>query len=170
MNLSYTLVRSEFQDGNGEYIVSAWDSKHILSMTGTAALKRNWQVGGRFRFVGGLPYTPWDLNRSSLIEAWNLSGGPYFDNSRLNANRFGVFHQLDVRVDKSYYLKHVTMKFYVDIQNLYNFQSQSTDIIVRETDASGNFLTTDNGTRYVLKSIENPSGTVLPTIGIQVEF
>jgi hypothetical protein len=62
------------------------------------------------------------------------------------------------------------MKFYVDIQNLYNFQSQSTDIIVRETDASGNFLTTDNGTRYVLKSIENPSGTVLPTIGIQVEF
>jgi hypothetical protein len=170
MNLSYTLVRSEFQDGNGEYIVSAWDSKHILSMTGTAALKRNWQVGGRFRFVGGLPYTPWDLNRSSLIEAWNLSGGPYFDNSRLNASRFGVFHQLDVRVDKSYYLKHVTMKFYVDIQNLYNFQSQSTDIIVRETDASGNFLTTDNGTRYVLKSIENPSGTVLPTIGIQVEF
>jgi hypothetical protein len=170
MNLSYTLVRSEFQDGKGEYIVSAWDSKHILSMTGTAALKRNWQVGGRFRFVGGLPYTPWDLNRSSLIEAWNLSGGPYFDTSRLNANRFGVFHQLDVRVDKSYYLKKMTLKFYMDIQNLYNFQSQSTDIIVRETDANGNFLTADNGTRYVLKSIKNPSGTVLPTIGIQVEF
>lgn len=170
MNLSYTLVRSEFQDGKGEYLVSSWDSKHILSMTGTAALKRNWQVGGRFRFVGGLPYTPWDLNRSSLIEAWNLTGGPYFDTSRLNANRFGVFHQLDIRVDKSYYLKNTTLKFYLDIQNLYNFQSQSTDILVRETDANGNFLTADNGTRYVLKSIKNPSGTVLPTIGIQVEF
>lgn len=170
LNLSYTLVRSEFQDGNNQYIVSAWDSKHILSMTGSAALKRGWQVGTRFRFVGGLPYTPYDLNRSSLIEAWNLTGGPYFDNSKLNANRFGVFHQLDVRVDKAYYLKNMTLKFYLDIQNLYNFQAQSTDIVLRETDANGNFLTADNGTRYVLRSVKNPSGTVLPTIGIQVEF
>ena len=170
LNLSYTLVRSEFQDGNNQYIVSAWDSKHILSMTGSAALKRGWQVGTRFRFVGGLPYTPWDLNRSSLIEAWNLSGGPYFDNSKLNSNRFGVFHQLDVRVDKAYYLKKMTLKFYLDIQNLYNFQAQSLDIVLRETDASGNFLTADNGTRYLLRSVKNPSGTVLPTIGVQIEF
>lgn len=170
LNLSYTLVRSEFQNGNNQYIVSAWDSKHILSMTGSAALKRGWQVGTRFRFVGGLPYTPYDLNRSSLIEAWNLTGSPYLDYSKLNANRFGVFHQLDVRVDKAYYLKKMTLKVYLDIQNLYNFQSQSTDIVVRETDASGNFLTADNGTRYVLRSVKNSSGTVLPTIGIQVEF
>ncbi|MDP2890791.1 MAG: TonB-dependent receptor [Bacteroidota bacterium] len=170
LNLSYTLVRSEFQDGNNQYIVSAWDSKHILSMTGSAALKRGWQVGTRFRFVGGLPYTPYDLNRSSLISAWNLSGGPYLDNSKLNSNRFGVFHQLDVRVDKAYYLKKMTLKVYLDIQNLYNFQAQSLDIVLRETDANGNFLTADNGTRYVLRSVKNPSGTVLPTIGVQIEF
>ena len=170
LNLSYTLVRSEFQDVKGNYLVSSWDSKQILSMTGTAALKRNWQVGGRFRFVGGLPYTPWDLSRSSLIAAWNLTGGPYLDNSKLNANRFGVFHQLDMRVDKSYYLKKTTLKFYLDIQNLYNFQSQSTDLVVREQDTKGNFLTTDNGTRYVLRNVKNTSGTVLPTIGVQVEF
>ena len=170
LNLSYTLVRSEFQDGTGKYIVSAWDSKQILSLTGSASLKKGWQIGTRFRFVGGLPYTPFDLNRSSLISAWNLTGGPYLDYSKLNANRFGVFHQLDVRVDKAYYLKKMTLKFYLDIQNLYNFQSQSTDIVVRETDANGNFLTADNGTRYVLRSVKNPSGTVLPTIGVQVEF
>ena len=170
LNLSYTLVRSEFQDGNNQYIVSAWDSKHILSLTGSASLKKGWQIGTRFRFVGGLPYTPYDLNRSSLISAWNLTGGPYLDYSKLNANRFGVFHQLDVRVDKSYYLKKMTLKVYLDIQNLYNFQAQSTDIVVRETDANGNFQTADNGTRYVLRSVKNPSGTVLPTIGVQVEF
>lgn len=170
MNLSYTLVRSEFQDGKNNYFVSAWDSKHILSLTGSAALKRGWQVGSRFRFVGGLPYTPYDLNRSSLISAWNLRGGPYLDNSKLNSERYGVFHQLDVRVDKEYYLKKMTLKVYLDIQNLYNFQSQSQDIVVREEDANGNFLTADNGSRYILRSIKNPSGTVLPTIGIQVEF
>jgi len=170
LNLSYTLVRSEFQDGMGNYLVSAWDSKQILSLTGSASLKKGWQIGTRFRFVGGLPYTPFDLNRSSLISAWNLTGGPYQDYSKLNANRFGVFHQLDVRVDKAYYLKNMTLKFYLDIQNLYNFQAQSTDIVLRETDASGNFMTADNGTRYMLRSVKNPSGTVLPTIGVQVEF
>jgi outer membrane receptor for ferrienterochelin and colicin len=170
LNLSYTLVRSEFQDGSGNYLVSAWDSKQILSLTGSASLKKGWQIGTRFRFVGGLPYTPFDLNRSSLISAWNLTGGPYLDYSKLNAIRFGVFHQLDVRVDKAYYLKKTTLKFYLDIQNLYNFQAQSTDIVVRETDTSGNFLTAENGTRYLLRSVKNPSGTVLPTIGVQVEF
>jgi len=170
LNLSYTLVRSEFQDGNSQYIVSAWDSKQILSLTGSASVKKGWQIGTRFRFVGGLPYTPFDLNRSSLISAWNLTGGPYLDNSKLNSNRFGVFHQLDVRVDKAYYLKKMTLKFYLDIQNLYNFQAQSTDIVLRETDANGNFLIADNGTRYVLRSVKNPSGTVLPTIGVQIEF
>lgn len=67
-------------------------------------------------------------------------------------------------------MKKWTLKFYIDIQNLYNFQEQSQDIIVREEDASGNFLTTDNGTRYVLRNVRNTSGTVLPSIGIQVEF
>lgn len=170
MNLSYTLVRSEFQGAGNAFFVSSWDSKHILSITGSAALKRGWQVGSRFRYVGGLPYTPYDLNRSSLIEAWNLRGGPYMDNAKLNSLRFDDFHQLDVRVDKAYYMKKWTLKFYLDVQNLYNFQSQSQDIIVREEDGSGNFLTTDNGTRYVLRSVRNTSGTVLPTIGIQVEF
>ena len=170
MNLSYTLVRSEFQGAGNIYLVSSWDSKSILSVTGSAALKDAWQVGGRFRFVGGLPYTPYDMGKSSLIEAWDLKGGPYLDYTKINSLRFSSFNQLDVRVDKAYYLKKLTLKFYLDIQNLFNYQSQSQDIIVREEDGNGNFLTTDNGTRYVLKSIKNTSGTILPTIGIQIEL
>jgi outer membrane receptor for ferrienterochelin and colicin len=170
LNLSYTLVRSEFQDRLNRYFVSSWDSKHILSLTGSASLKKNWRIGSRFRYVGGLPYTPYDLENSSRVEVWNLSGGPVTDKARLNAERFPAFHQLDVRVDKAYYLKRMTLRFYVDIQNLYNFQARSQDIVVREQDAQGNYLTVDNGTRYVLRTVDNTSGTVLPTIGVQVEF
>ena len=170
LNLSYTLVRSEFTDATGTYIPSSWDSKHVLIITSTKELKKGWRVGARWRFVGGLPYTPWDLDKSSLVEAWNLTGGPYPDYSKLNSLRFNPFHQLDVRVDKAYYLEKVTAKFYIDIQNLYNFQADQQPIVVRETDANGNFLLTDNGTRYVLKQIENTTGTVLPTIGIIISF
>ncbi|WP_163322684.1 TonB-dependent receptor [Draconibacterium mangrovi] len=169
-NLSYTLVRSEFNDGEGSYIPSSWDAKHLITLTTTKDLKRNWRVGARWRFVGGLPYTPWDIEKSSLVEAWNLQGGPYYDYTQLNVKRFDPFHQLDIRVDKSYYFEKLTAKFYIDIQNLYNFQAQENDIVVRAEDANGNFLTTDNGTRYVLNEIESKSGTVLPTIGIIIEF
>lgn len=170
MNVSYTLVRSEFEDKNGEYVVSSWDSKHLLVITSTRNLKRNWRIGMRWRFVGGLPYTPYDMERSSFIEAWNANNGPYFDNDRLNSKRFSPFHQLDVRVDKVYYLKNITAKFYIDIQNFYNFKNKEQDIIIRETDELGNFLTTNNGTHYDLKRVKNNSGTILPTIGIILEF
>ena len=170
LNLSYTLVRSEFDNLQGNYLPSTWDSKHLVALTGTRELKNNWRVGGRWRFVGGLPYTPWDLEKSAYVDVWNLTGGPSLDYSKLNSLRFSAFHQLDLRVDKSFYLKKITAKFYIDIQNLYNFQAEQQDIVVRKTDENGNFLTTDNGTKYVLESVKNTTGTVLPTIGIILVF
>ncbi len=170
LNLSYTWVRSEFEDKKGDYFVSSWDSRHVLVLTSTKKLKREWQIGSRWRYVGGLPYTPYDLDRSTLIEAWNLNGGPYLNTGAWNTRRFDPFHQLDVRVDKTYYLNKITAKFYIDIQNLYSFKNQDQDILVREQNANGQFVTTDNGTRYVLERVENTSGTVLPTIGIILQF
>jgi outer membrane receptor for ferrienterochelin and colicin len=169
-NLSYTLVRSEFEDAAGNLIPSGWDSKHVLNITTTKELKRGWRAGGRWRFVGGLPYTPYDLEQSSLVEAWNLRGSPYIDYSKLNSERFASFHQLDLRIDKSFYLDRITAKFYIDIQNLYNFQAEQADIIVRAEDENGNFILTNNGTRYQLERVKNTTGTVLPTIGIILEF
>jgi hypothetical protein len=170
LNLSYTLVRSEFDDSRGNFLPSSWDSKHLVALTGTRELKNNWRVGGRWRFVGGLPYTPWDLEKSSTVDIWNLSGGPSLDYSKLNSVRFPAFHQLDMRVDKSFYLNKITAKFYIDIQNIYNFQAEQADIVVRQQDANGNYITSDNGTKYVLKTLPNTTGTVLPTIGIILVF
>ncbi len=170
LNLSYTLVRSEFTDASGQYAPSSWDSRNLLVLTSTKTMKKGWLVGVRWRFAGGLPYTPYDLERSSLVEAWNLKGAPYHDFSRLNQERFDAFHQLDLRIDKAYYLKRLTAKFYIDVQNLYGFESDEQDIIVRKEDANGNFVLTDNATRYVFEEVPNSSGTVLPTIGIILEF
>ena len=122
LNLAYTLVRSEFEDGSGKLIPSSWDSKHLLTLTTTKELKRNWRIGARWRFVGGLPYTPWDLEKSSYVEAWDAQGGPYPDYAQLNSLRLDPFHQLDLRIDKAYYFNKLTAKFYIDIQNFYNFQ------------------------------------------------
>lgn len=170
-NISYTLVRSEFIDEKtGNFIPSTWDSRNLLTVFATYKMKKSWSIGGKWRFVGGLPYTPYDLEKSSLVQAWDALGGPYLDYSRFNTERFASFHQLDLRIDKAFYLKKITAKFYIDIQNVYNFQAEQSDIIVREKDNAGNYLTTNSGTNYVLRSVKNTTGTVLPTVGIIIEL
>ncbi len=169
--LSYTLVRSEFEDKNGALIPSAWDNRHILNISASAGLKQNWNIGMKWRFVGGSPYTPFDYNRSSLIEAWDARGQGYLDFSQYNTLRLDNFHQLDIRIDKEYFFKKWTLDVYFDIQNAYNFQSRENGILLQQKDDNGNPVIDENDpSRYVLKSITTKSGTVLPTLGIVVEF
>jgi len=167
---SYTFVRSSFTDINDELIPSSWDSKHLLTITASKDFKKNWKAGLKWRYVGGLPYTPYDLTTSQNIQAWNANGQAYLDFERLNSERFLAFHQLDLRVDKSFFFKKWTLMIYFDVQNAYNFQNAGQDYIIRKQNDDGTYVTTDNGTNYVLESIENKSGTVLPSLGIMVKF
>lgn len=178
MVLSYTLVRSEFKDFDdnlkltNEYISTSWDNIHLLNLTATRELKRNWQVGFKWRFVGGSPYTPFDENKTSLISAWNVRGREYLDYSQFNSLRLDPFHQLDIRIDKQYFYNKWSLMFYIDIQNLYNFKSDEPDKFVPQTDDSGNFIIDpSNPNRYLMKTIvSDGSGTVLPSLGIIIQF
>jgi len=170
MIAAYTFVRSEFTDKNDEFIPSAWDSKHLFTITTVKSFKNNWSAGFKWRFVGALPYTPFDYELTSIKQAFDTRGGPFLNYDRINAERLNDFHQLDVRVDKKFFFDKWSIMFYLDIQNLYNYQSESQDYLVRDEDENGNYILTDNGTRYQLKRIPSTSGTVLPTIGIMVEF
>ncbi|MEZ4909217.1 MAG: TonB-dependent receptor, partial [Saprospiraceae bacterium] len=82
---SYTFVRSIFDDIEGNKIPSSWDSRHLFTITGNKDLAKNWRVGFKWRYVGGLPYTPYDIEKSKNIEAWNVQGKPYLDYSKLNS-------------------------------------------------------------------------------------
>jgi outer membrane receptor for ferrienterochelin and colicin len=169
--LSYTFVRSEFGDKTGKLIPSAWDNRHILNITAAAQFSRNWNVGAKWRFVGGGPYTPYDYNRSSLIEAWDARGQGYPDYNRFNTGRLESFQQLDLRIDKEFFFKKWSLNLYFDVQNAYNFKSKSPDILVVERDANGNRVVDPaDPTRYKLKYLPYENGTVLPTIGMVVEL
>jgi hypothetical protein len=169
--LSYTFVRSEFAGTNEELIPSAWDNRHLFNAIVSKDFKRNWYVGLKWRFVGGSPYTPWDLDRSSLISAWDSRRQGFLDYSRFNSLRQKNFQQLDLRVDKQYFFGKWSLNLYMDIQNLYNFTQDGPPNLITQTDNFGNDLIDPaDPNRYLMKSIVNESGTVLPTIGIIVEF
>lgn len=172
--LSYTFVRSEFEDLEGDFIPSRWDNKHILNLTVLRSLKRNWDIGFKWRFVGGSPYTPYDVVTSSRRPAWDARGQAYLDYSRFNRLRLGNFHQLDLRVDKQWFFDKWSLNLYLDIQNLYNFKADEQDFLTN-LDAEGNPMIVNpnlpyNEQLYELRRIDSESGTVLPTIGIIVEL
>jgi len=171
VTISYTWVRSSFEDKHGVFIPSAWDNRNILNITALAMLKKNWDIGIKWRFVGGAPFTPYDENKSSLIEAWDAKGQGYLDYNLYNTNRLTAFQQLDLRIDKEYYFKKWSLNLYLDVQNLYNFKAKQPDVLLQEKDSDGNpLINPSDPTRYVLKYIPNESGTVLPTVGIIVEL
>ncbi len=176
--LSYTYVRSEFEAPGtnvpDRWIPSAWDNRHLFYLTATRTLKNNWYFGFKWRYVGPAPYTPYSLEKSEIKSAWDAQGSPYLDYSRFNSMRLSAFHQLDIRIDRQIYLKKWSLNFYLDIQNVYNFKAQEPDRLVRRSFIEPGYDDTylDNGLeKYELVQFETDgSGTVLPTIGVIVEF
>ena len=168
---SYTYVRSEFRGMNSGWIPSSWDNKHLLNITATKKFDHNWELGMKWRFVGGAPYTPYNFEKSSYMAAWDLQGKGYLDYSKFNTERLKAFHQLDIRIDKEYFFSGWSLMLYADVQNVYNFKADQPALLIRETDSNGlPFTDPLNPLKYSLKYISNSSGTVLPTIGIIIEF
>jgi hypothetical protein len=169
--LAYTFVNSEFQDKNGTYVPTAWDSKHIVSLTGGKRFKNGWELGMRWLFSGGSPYTPYDVETSTMIQNWDINGQGILDYSLLNTQRESSFHQLNVRVDKKWYLEKLTLNFYLDIQNAYGYKAKLAPIMLVETDSNGTpIVDPANPGHYKAKFIANSNGIVQPTLGIIVEF
>ena len=169
--LAYTWVKSEFKDQFNNFVPSSWDNGHIISLTAGKKFKKDWEIGLKFRFSGGAPYTPYDTLISSLIQVWDVSNMGLFDYERLNELRLNANHGLDLRIDKKWFWEKVALNVYLDIQNLYNFQAETPPSLIVLTDDDGNRLIhpTDN-TRYQTSLIQNTSGTLLPSIGLQFEF
>jgi len=167
LNISYTLVRSEFQDNKGVYVPSSWDNKHLLNILFRKSFKGNWDVGFKWRLVGGSPYTPTDTTRSALVDVWNVQGRSVLDYSRFNRERLKTFHQLDFRIDKEYYFSKWSLNVYLDVQNIYNFKSDSPPTFIIDE----NVAPFGTPQQYQLTQLASDGGgTVLPTIGIIIQF
>lgn len=170
LSSSLTIFKSEFKDGEqGGYVPSAWDNRFILNMSGTYNFPKHWSLGAKVSCIGGSPYTPYDVEKSSLVEAWNVQGRAYYDYSRYNQERLPVFGQLDVRVDKTFYLKKCMLGFYLDIQNITASKLRQPDALM-STGQIENPSAPLSEQRYVMKSIRQESGTLLPTLGITFEY
>lgn len=174
---AYTLYWSKAKSygtslAGRSWIPSSWDNRHIFTFTGTREFKRGWEVGLKWRLLGGAPFTPYDLDKSSIKQAYDAAGGLYLDYKRFNQSRLNSYNQLDIRVDKTYYFKKWSLNFYVDIQNVLASKPDEQDAYVPVLAADGTPISDpSDSNKYVLRKVEgDKSGTVVPTVGVILDF
>lgn len=172
---SYTFYKSEFSGADGKLVPSAWDYNHLFSAIVGKKFKRNWEIGLKYRYAGGAPYTPFDLVNSQ--KNFPTLGTGILDFNQLNTLRLRAFNQFDFRIDKKYNYKRATLDLYFDVQNALLTQNEGFPTFTFERTAdNSDFKTTDgqplrpdgsNGIPVLLQDLQN---TVVPSIGFIFEF
>lgn len=173
--LSYTYYNSSYSGLNGIMVPSSWDNRHLLSLTWGYKFPRNWELGLKFRYQGGAPYTPFDetASRTNFLS----QGLGILDYGQLNTKRLRSFHSSDVRIDKKYNLKNTTIDLFLDVTNWYIAAADAAPYYAfKRTEDNKAFATADgkpmtpNGSNAIPVLLGNDKASVTPTIGFIVEF
>ncbi len=148
--LSYTLSRAVRRDlDDGPSRLFDFDQTHILTLVGSYQLPRGWEIGLRWRLVSGNPNTPF-VDYVVLVDADRPTGIA----GAINSGRNPLFHQLDLRVDKTWIFDWWTLSAYLSLLNTYN-----------QTNTEGQQYEFDFS-----KSEPIPGLPILPILGIKGEF
>lgn len=173
--LSYTFYRSLYSGSDGKYIASSWDNWHLLSVTWGYKFPRNWELGLKFRYQGGAPFTPFDESLSRLN--YLSQGAGTLNYAQLNSNRLTGFNSSDVRIDKKWNLKKVTIDLFLDVTNWYVAKNPAIpEYTFKRNAANTAFETTDglpikpDGSNAIPTRVKNDDPFVTPTLGIIFEF
>src|SRR5690554_43037 len=158
---SYTYFFSKFSGADeDQYLPSVWDSRHLLSFTGGYQFKRNWETSLRWRFAGKTPFVPVDVNASTILYPQIV-----LDYNRLGEKKLKVFSQVDIRIDKKWNFKKLALNLYFEAQNaLFQNSPQPPKYVLNRND-DGNVITPRE-----LIAIEDKSNTLIPVIGIVLDF
>jgi hypothetical protein len=124
--ISYTLSRAErYQvpaedrgnsrpEEDSDWRPFEYDQTHILVALAGFDLPHDWGVSGRFRYVTGNPYTPYE---GAIYDIDQDSYFPYQGGDVLS-DRLPPFMALDLRADKRFTFKHWWLEAYVDLMNV----------------------------------------------------
>lgn len=90
-----------------------YDRPHILNLIFGLQIGAGWQIGAKFQYASGNPYTP----VVGVTERNNLF---YVIDGKKNSARYPDYHKLDIRIDKQFVFDNWSFSLYLDLWNVYN--------------------------------------------------
>ena len=124
--------------------------------------------------------TPFDEDKSALVLNWDRNGAAIPNYNLLNTERNGVFNTIDLRVDKKWFFKKWSLNLYLDIENITG-NAVSSDVLILDRPVDENGTPIGGGViinpddpiaeqKYLLKTIDGSTGTLIPSIGVVISI
>ena len=151
---NYAYSVSKRRDGPGEpERLYSFDQTHVATLTASYELTPTWEIGAKWQYRSGNPYTPVIDTR---LEAHPDTGQPRHVPiyGETNSARVSPFHRLDVRISKSFPFNRWRLGIFLEILNAYNRKN--------ELDFDYNEDYTERDTVHQLP--------LIPYLGITAEF
>lgn len=127
-----------------------YDRPHILNLIFGLEMGAGWQIGAKFQYASGNPYTP----VTGVTEIDNIF---YVIDGENNSARYPDYHKLDLRIDKQFVFDNWSFSVYLDLWNVYN----------RDNVVSYSFKTTKDGT---ITTEPRYDFGIMPIIGFTAKF
>ena len=158
---SYTFFFSKFSGFDDIYLPSVWDNRNLVSFTGGYKLRKNWELSSKIRFIDNTPYVPLDILKSNQAYPELI-----LDYSELGTKYLDEFLKLDLRVDKRWNFRSISMNLYIDIENILGGNIPVPPEYGLKRDESQNIITPKS-----LQIIEiDDRSPLIPSIGLVIDF
>ncbi len=146
--LNYSLAESKVTALLGGEKPGDFDYRYNLTIIAGYQLADDWLIGLKFRYTTGRPFTPFDADLSTI------AGRGVYQFDKFNESRLKDYNRLDLRVDKKWNFKNLSIVSYIELQNVFNIE---------------------NVYQYFWNEYKNAEGTIyqwafLPVGGFSIQF
>lgn len=148
--ISISVGKSEVTAANGKTYPAQFDQRFIFNISAGYQLGKKWELGGKFRYFTGAPYTPVYIPEKNPVNPGFIQNLP----EEYLSKRLPAGHHLDLRVDRYFYSGNKRFILYLDVQNVYNYKIPILP--------SYNF--------WEKKIVRSNAIGLLPSIGFSAEF
>jgi len=146
--ISASYSKTRYKDLNGGWHDRIYDNIFNCNIEGGYIPNDEWEFKLRWIYAGGAPYTPFDIEQSTLLNRgiWDIEN--------INEKRLPDYHSLNIRVDKRFYFSGSSLIVYLSVWNAYS---------------------RENIAQYVWDEQKNEIGimkqwSTLPVLGVEYKF
>lgn len=109
---SYSISKRRDYESTSLYDFE-YERPHIINLIFGLEIGAGWQIGTKFQYASGNPYTP-------VIGVSERNNTFYLVDGEKNSARYPDYHKLDLRIDKQFVFENWSFSVYLDLWNVYN--------------------------------------------------
>lgn len=111
---SYSYSTSKQRDYEAAALYDfEYERPHIVNLIFGMEIGAGWQIGAKFQYASGNPYTP-------VVGVSEINNVFYLIDGEKNSARYPDYHKLDLRIDKQFVFDNWSFSIYLDLWNVYN--------------------------------------------------